>query len=42
VWRSAMLDGAFGRTPAHRKPARVGGSVRVPAHASSIVYEERD
>jgi len=42
VWRSAMLDGAFGRTPAHRKPARVGGSVRVPAHAASIVYEERD
>lgn len=41
-WRAAMQDGAFGRTPAHRKPAKVGSSVRVPAHAAAIVYEERD
>lgn len=40
-WRAAMVDGAFGRTPAHRKPSKVGSSVRVPAHAASIVYEER-
>ncbi len=41
-WRAAMQDGEFGRTPAHRKPARVGASVRVPARAAAIVYEERD
>lgn len=42
VWRAAMVDGAFGRTPAHRKPSKVGSSVRVPAHSASIVYEERE
>ena len=41
-WRAAMADGAFGRTPAHKKPAKITGLVRVPAHAASIVYEERD
>jgi len=41
-WRAAMQDGEFGRTPAHRKPAKVSGSVRVPAHSAAIVYEERD
>ncbi|MCR9216351.1 MAG: hypothetical protein NXI14_04020, partial [bacterium] len=41
-WRAAMEDGAFGRTPAHKKPAKITGLVRVPAHAASIVYEERD
>jgi pullulanase len=41
-WRAAMMDGAFGRTPAHKKPSKVAGSVRVPAHSASIVYEERD
>ncbi len=40
-WRAAMIDGAFGRTPAHRKPAKVGATVRVPGHSASIVYEER-
>jgi pullulanase len=41
-WRAAMVDGAFGRTPAHRKPSKVSSMVRVPAHGASIVYEERE
>lgn len=41
TWRAAMIDGAFGRTPAHRKSAKVGSSVRVPSHSATIVYEER-